>query len=79
MIRDLSRREDEVTVLDRAPNVQEVAENRSINYLQGDITNKALVNEAVQGKDVNQLVMRAAGDGYDIRVLPDLLKRIGKG
>ena len=24
-------------------------------------------------------VMRAAGDGYDIRVLPDLLRRIGKG
>jgi len=52
LIRDLCRREYEVTVLDRAPNVQEVAENRSINYLQGDITNKALVNEAVQGKDV---------------------------
>ena len=35
--------------------------------------------QAAQGKDVNQLVMRAAGDGYDIRVLPDLLRRIGKG
>ena len=35
--------------------------------------------QAVQGKDVNQLVMRAAGDGYDLRVLPDLLRRIGKG
>ena len=35
--------------------------------------------QAAEGKDVNQLVMRAAGDGYDIRVLPDLLRRIGKG
>jgi uncharacterized protein (TIGR01244 family) len=35
--------------------------------------------QAVHGKDVNQLVMRAAGDGYDIRALPDLLKRTGKG
>ena len=35
--------------------------------------------QAAHGKDVNQLVMRAAGDGYDIRVLPDLLRRIGKG
>jgi uncharacterized protein (TIGR01244 family) len=35
--------------------------------------------QAAQGKDVNQLVMRAAGDGYDLRTLPDLLRRIGKG
>ena len=35
--------------------------------------------QAAQGKDVNQLVMRAAGDGYDLRVLPDLLRRIGRG
>jgi len=35
--------------------------------------------QAAQGKDVNQLVMRAAGDGYDIRVLPELLRRIGRG
>jgi len=35
--------------------------------------------QAAQGKDVNQLVMRAAGDGYDLRVLTDLLRRIGKG
>jgi sulfide:quinone oxidoreductase len=35
--------------------------------------------QVAQGKDVNQLVMRAAGDGYDIRVLPDLLRRIGRG
>ncbi|HEV3176594.1 MAG TPA: TIGR01244 family sulfur transferase [Stellaceae bacterium] len=35
--------------------------------------------QAAQGKDVNQLVMRAAGDGYDLRILPDLLRRIGKG
>jgi sulfide:quinone oxidoreductase len=35
--------------------------------------------QAAHGKDVNQLVMRAAGDGYDLRVLPDLLHRIGKG
>jgi sulfide:quinone oxidoreductase len=35
--------------------------------------------QAAKGKDVNQLVMRAAGDGYDLRILPDLLRRIGKG
>jgi sulfide:quinone oxidoreductase len=35
--------------------------------------------QAGQGKDVNQLIMRAAGDGYDLRVLPDLLRRIGRG
>ena len=35
--------------------------------------------QAAQGKDVSQLVMRAAGDGYDLRVLPDLLRRIGRG
>ncbi len=35
--------------------------------------------QAVAGKDPAQLVMRAAGDGYDIRSLPDLLRRIGKG
>ncbi len=34
--------------------------------------------QAQAGKDPEPLVMRAAGDGYDIRVLPDLLKRIGK-
>jgi len=34
--------------------------------------------QAVAGKDPAQLVMRAAGDGYDIRVLPDLLRRIGR-
>ena len=34
--------------------------------------------QAIAGKDPAQLVMRAAGDGYDIRVLPDLLRRIGK-
>ena len=36
------------------------------------------VAQAGQGKDVSQLIMRAAGDGYDLRVLPDLLRRIGK-
>jgi uncharacterized protein (TIGR01244 family) len=35
--------------------------------------------QAAQGKDVSQLVMRAAGDGYDLRILPELLRRIGKG
>ena len=34
--------------------------------------------QATSGRDADQLVMRAAGDGYDIRVLPDLLRRIGK-
>ena len=34
--------------------------------------------QAAAGNDVNQLVMRAAGDGYDIRVLPDLMQRLGK-
>jgi uncharacterized protein (TIGR01244 family) len=35
--------------------------------------------QAFEGKDPAQLVMRAAGDGYDIRSLPDLLRRIGRG
>lgn len=35
--------------------------------------------QASAGHDTNQLVMRAAGDGYDLRVLPDLMRRIGKG
>ncbi|HUK06526.1 MAG TPA: TIGR01244 family sulfur transferase [Stellaceae bacterium] len=34
--------------------------------------------QALAGKDPAQLVMRAAGDGYDIRALPDLLRRIGR-
>jgi sulfide:quinone oxidoreductase len=34
--------------------------------------------QALGGKDPAQLVMRAAGDGYDIRSLPDLLRRIGR-
>jgi sulfide:quinone oxidoreductase len=33
--------------------------------------------QAQAGQDPDQLVMRAAGDGYDIRVLPELLRRIG--
>jgi sulfide:quinone oxidoreductase len=35
--------------------------------------------QALEGKDPAQLVMRAAGDGYDIRALPELLRRIGRG
>ncbi|HYC13508.1 MAG TPA: TIGR01244 family sulfur transferase [Stellaceae bacterium] len=34
--------------------------------------------QAGSGGNPDQLVMRAAGDGYDIRVLPELLRRIGK-
>jgi len=34
--------------------------------------------QALQGKDPAQLVMRAAGDGYDLRALPELLRRIGR-
>ena len=34
--------------------------------------------QASKGKPAEQLVMRAAGDGYDIRVLPDLMRRTGK-
>jgi|GEM_PF-203557 len=52
LIRDLSQREYEVTVLDRALNVSEIAEKLAVTYLQGDISDEALVNEAVQGKDV---------------------------
>ncbi len=52
LIRDVSQTGCEVTVLDRMPKVPEVAKNRPITYLQGDITDRALVNEAVQGKDV---------------------------
>jgi UDP-glucose 4-epimerase len=52
LTKDLSQSGHEVTVLDRAPMVPEINENRSITYLQADITNRASVNEAVQGKDV---------------------------
>jgi uncharacterized protein (TIGR01244 family) len=34
--------------------------------------------QALDGKDPAQLVMRAAGDGYDIRSLPKLLQRLGR-
>lgn len=52
LIGDLSQNGYEVTVLDRASRVPKIAEDRSITYLQADITNSALVNQAVQGKDV---------------------------
>ena len=34
--------------------------------------------QVLEGKDPAQLVVRAAGDGYDIRALPTLLRRVGR-
>jgi UDP-glucose 4-epimerase len=52
LLKDFSQKGYEVTILDQAPKVPETAEKLSITYLQGDLTDAALVNKAVQGKDV---------------------------
>jgi len=52
LLKDFSRAGDEVTILDRAPKVPGVDQKLSITYLQGNLTDAALVHEAVQGKDV---------------------------
>ncbi len=51
LTRELSREGNEVTVLDRVPKSPKMTENRPTAYLQGDITNRDLVNEAMLGKD----------------------------
>ncbi len=52
LMKDFSQKGYEVTILDRAPKVPAMDEKLSITYLQGNLTDAALVNKAVQGKDV---------------------------
>ena len=52
LLKDFSQKGYEVTILDRAPKVTGVDEKRPLTYLRGNLTDAALVNEAVQGKDV---------------------------
>ena len=52
LLKDFSQKGYEVTILDRAPKVPGVDEKHPLTYLQGNLTDAALVNEAVQGKDV---------------------------
>lgn len=51
LIKDLSQKGCDITVLDRAPKDPGMAESTSLNYLQGDITDGELVNDVVRGKD----------------------------
>jgi UDP-glucose 4-epimerase len=52
LLNDFSQKGYEVTILDRAPKVPRTDEARPLTYLQGNLTDAALVNEAAQGKDV---------------------------
>jgi nucleoside-diphosphate-sugar epimerase len=52
LLKDFSQKGYEVTILDRAPKVPEVDEKRPLTYLQGNLTDAALVNKAVDGKHV---------------------------
>ena len=52
LVKDFFQEGYEITVLDRAPQVPKMYENLPITYLQGDLTDVALVNKAVQGKEV---------------------------
>lgn len=52
LLKDLSQKGYDVTILDRAPKVPGVDEKQPLTYLQGNLTDAALVNRAVQGKDV---------------------------
>jgi UDP-glucose 4-epimerase len=52
LLKDFSQKGYEVTILDRAPKVPEIDEKLPITYLQGNLTDAALVNKAAQGKDV---------------------------
>ncbi len=52
LAKDLSSKGYQVTVLDRAPKSPEMDATLPIIYSQGDLTDVALVNRAVQGKDV---------------------------
>jgi len=50
LMRVLSQKGHDVTILDRAPKPQEMDE--TLTFFQGDITDRDVVNKAVQGKDV---------------------------
>jgi len=52
LLKDLSQKGYEVTILDRAPKGPEVDETLPFTYLQGNLTDAALVDEVVRGKDV---------------------------
>lgn len=52
LLKDLSQKGYDVTILDRVPKVPEVDEKQPLTYLQGNLTDAALVHKAVQGKDV---------------------------
>lgn len=52
LVRELSGKGHEITILDRAPKAQGAWENGSITYLQGDISDMALVSESVKDKNV---------------------------
>ncbi len=52
LMKDFSQKGYEVTILDRVPKVPAMDEKLSITYLQGNLTDAALVNKAAQGKDV---------------------------
>ena len=52
LLKDFSQKGYEVTVLDRAPKDPRVDEMLPFTYLQGNLTDAVLVNEAIQGKDV---------------------------
>jgi len=52
LLKDLSQKGYGVTILDRAPKVPRVGEEQLLTYLQGNLTDAALVNKAVRGKDV---------------------------
>jgi len=52
LLKDFSQKGYEVTVLDRAAKSPEVDETFPFTYLRGNLTDAALVNEAVRGKDV---------------------------
>jgi len=52
LVKDFFQEGYEITVLDRAPQVPKMYENLPITYLQGDLTDVAWINKAVQGKEV---------------------------
>lgn len=52
LMKDFFQEGYKVTILDRAPKVPEKNEKLPVTYLQGNLTDAALVNKAVQGKDV---------------------------
>ena len=49
---DFSRQGFNVTILDRAAKPQEMGDPWSVAYLKGEITDRAMVNEAARGQDV---------------------------